>query len=107
MGGYIRGPNWWWNYFKDLFFFTFKESRGHILLINGHSETVINVDHKITVTKIYVAISADDIPVCAANVDMVGAIQTSPNQFIIYADIRSNTATVYWRLDYEFNDDSF
>ena len=105
MGGMVRGPNWWWNYFKDLFFFIYHESRGNILLIHGYSETEITIDPKISATKIYISVSADNIPVCAANVDMVGAIQTSPNSFIIYADIKSNSATVYWRLDYEFNDD--
>lgn len=102
MGGLVRGTNWWWNYFKDLFFFTFNETRGSILLSNGHSETVIELDHKIRATKIYISVAADEIPVCAANVDMVGAIQTGPTTFIIYADIRSNTATAYWRIDYVF-----
>lgn len=106
MGGMIKGPNWWWNYFKDLFFFTYHQSRGNILLMHGHSETEINIDSKIKATKIYISVAADNIPVCAANVDMVGAIQTGDNSFIIYADIRSNSANVYWRLDYVFRDDN-
>lgn len=105
MGGLNRGTNWWWSYFKDLFFFTYHQSRGNILLMHGYSETVIELDHKIRAKKIYISVSTNNIPVCAANVDMVGAIQTGHTTFIIYADIKSDSAMVYWRLDYDFNDD--
>lgn len=70
--------------------------------MNGYTETEIKLDPHIKATKIFVSITADEIPVCAANVDMVGAIQTSPRTFILYSDIKSNSATVYWRVDYKY-----
>lgn len=96
----IRGKNWWWDYFKDNFFSIFQHVRGSITLANGYSETAIELDPSIKANRIYVAVVAEDIPVCAGDVDKVGAIQTTDNSFILYADIKSSSATVYWLVDY-------
>jgi hypothetical protein len=103
MGGYDRGKNWWWDYFKDELFSIFKNVKGSITLSNGYSETQIKLDPKIKASKIYVAVVAENIPICAGDIDKVGAIQNSDNSFILYADIKSNAATVYWLVD--INDD--
>ncbi len=100
MGGLVHDAGWWYDYWYEKLFASHGEVRGSIILMNGYSETVINTNSKIKATKIYVSVAADQIPVCAANVDMVGAIQTSPTQFILYADIKSNSATVFWKIDY-------
>ncbi len=98
--GLVRGKNWWWNYFKDAFFSIFKHVKGSITLSHGYSETVINLDPSITANRIYVAVIAEDIPVCSGDVDKVGAIQTGPHSFVLYADIKSTTATVFWLVDF-------
>ena len=100
----IRGRNWWWNYFKVMFFSMFGHIRGSILLSHGYSETEIILDPLIKAQRIFVAVEADNIPVCAGAVNMVGAINKSNNVFMLYADIKSNTATVYWLVDYTLND---
>lgn len=98
--GLLRGKNWWWNYFKENFFSIFRHVRGNITLSHGYSETVINLDPTIKAQRIYVAVIAEDIPVCSGDVDKVGAIQTGPNSFVLYADIKSTTATVFWLVDF-------
>ena len=98
----IKGKNWWWHYFKELLFSVSKHVRGSITLAHGYSETEITLDPLIKATNIFVCVKPEDIPVCAGDVDMVGAIRTSSNAFILYADIKSNTATVHWLVDYEF-----
>jgi hypothetical protein len=98
----IRGKNWWWHYFKELLFSIFKHVRGSITLAHGYSETEITLDPLIRATKIFVCVEPGEIPICAGAVDMVGAIRKSNNVFILYADIKSNTATVHWTVDYEF-----
>lgn len=103
--GYNRGKNWWWNYFKELYFSMFSHIRGSILLSHGYSETEIILSPLIKIEKIFIATEAENIPVCAGDVDMVGAIKKSDNVFILYADIKSNTATVYWLVDYVLSDD--
>lgn len=100
----IRGKNWWWDFFKDNFFSIFKHVRGSITLANGYSETTINLDPKIKAKRVYVAVQAEDIPICAGNVDKVGAIQTGDSTFILYADIKSNSATAYWLVDISENE---
>ena len=101
----IRGKNWWWEYFKALLFSMFRRVKGSITLGHGYSETEIVLDPIISANKIFIAVEAEDIPVCAGAVDMVGAIKKCDNVFILYADIKSNTATVYWMIDYTISDD--
>lgn len=100
--GLIRGKNWWWNYFKKELFSIFSHVRGSITVMNGYSEMEINIDPSIQAERIFVAVEAEGIPVCGANVNMVGAIKKGDNAFIIYADIKSNTATIYWLVDYKY-----
>lgn len=102
--GLIRGRGWWWNYFKALFFSIFSHVRGSITLSHGYSETEITLDPLIKAKRIFVAVEAEDIPICAGSVNMVGAIKKCDNVFILYADIKSNTATVYWLVDYTLHD---
>lgn len=102
--GLLRGKNWWWKYFKALFFSIFSHVRGSITLAHGYSETEIALDSLIKAKRIFVAVEAEDIPICAGAVNMVGAIKKCDNVFILYADIKSNTATVYWLIDYTLND---
>jgi len=100
----IRGRNWWWQYFKALFFSIFHQVKGNITLPYGYSETEITLDPLILATNIYVCIEPKGIPVCAGSVDMVGSIRKSANVFIIYADIKCNYATVHWMVDYTLAD---
>ena len=100
-----RGKTWWWNYFKEKFFSIYKHIRGNIILGNGHNEIEILLDPKLNTKRIFVAVEAEGIPVCAADVDMVGAIKTSNHSFIIYADIKSNTAIIYWLVEYSFDEE--
>jgi hypothetical protein len=102
--GLIRGKKWWWQYFKALFFLIFSHVRGSITLAHGYSETEITLDPLIKAKRIFVAVEAEDIPVCAGSVNMVGAIKKYNNVFVLYADIKSSTATVYWLVDYTLND---
>ena len=99
MGGLYRQKNSWWDYLKDEFFSIFKHIKGSITLGNGYTETEIKIDPEIKISRVYVAVVAEHIPVCAGNVDKVGAIQNGKNSFILYADIKSSTATVYWLID--------
>jgi hypothetical protein len=103
MGGLIRGENWWWNYFKDEFFSIFYHIRGQMLVVHGYSEIEIDIDPTVNVNRIFVAVQSENIPVCAGNVDMVGSIQNGDHSFIIYADIQSNSAVIYWLIDYSDN----
>jgi hypothetical protein len=103
--GLLKGKNWWWKYFKALLFSIFSHVRGSITLGHGYSETEIVLDPIIKAKRIFVAVEAEDIPVCAGAVDTIGAIKKCDNIFILYADIKSNTATVYWLVDYTLNDD--
>lgn len=96
----LKGKNWWWNYFKEKFFSIFKHVRGSVTLGHGYNEVEVKLDRSIFPRRIFVAVEAEGIPVCAGNVDMVGAIKNSENSFIIYADIKSNTAVVYWLIEY-------
>jgi hypothetical protein len=100
----FRGRLWWWNYFRNKFFSIFNHVRGNITLAHGYSEMEIKLDEQIKAKRIFVAVEAENIPVCSGNVDMVGAIKNSDNSFILYADIKSNSATVYWLVDYTLND---
>lgn len=70
------------------------------MLSHGWSETEITLDPLINATQIYVCVEPKGMPVCAGAVDMVGAIRKDANVFIIYADIKCNTATVHWMVDY-------
>jgi hypothetical protein len=103
MGGLNRGRGWWWEYFKILFFSIFTRIKGSVMVAHGYSEMEIKLDDKIKAGKIFVCIEAEDIPVCSGNVNTVGAIRNSPNSFILYADIKSNTATVHWLVEYTPN----
>jgi len=103
--GLSRGRSWWWNYFKSTFFSIFKHVRGSITLAHGYSETEITLDPLIKAKRIFVAVEAENIPVCAGAVDMVGSIRKCDNVFIIYADIKANTANVYWLVDYTLKED--
>jgi len=101
----FRGRLWWWNYFKKLLFSIFSHVRGSVTLAHGYSEMEIKLDDAIKAQRIFVAVEAENIPVCSGNVDTVGAIRNSDNSFILYADIKSNSATVYWLVDYTLKDD--
>jgi hypothetical protein len=68
---------------------------------------VVQLDDKIKAERIFVCIEAENIPVCSGNVDTVGAIRNGPNSFILYADIKSNSATVYWMVEYTLNFENF
>lgn len=105
MGGLNKGKNWWWDYFKGYFFSIFKHVRGSITLGHGYSETEIQLDTHIKAKRIFVAVEAENIPVCAGSVDTVGAIKKTNSSFILYADIKSDTATVYWLIDYALSDE--
>lgn len=95
-----RGKLWWWNYFKDLFFSIFTRIKGNVTVAHGYSEMEVKLDDKIKAERIFVAIEAENIPVCSGNVDTVGAIRNGPNSFMLYADIKSNSAKIYWLVEY-------
>ncbi len=74
--------------------------KGSITVACGSFETEIKVDRSIVIFKIYASIEAESPPVCGADVDMVGAVKLDDHTFILYTNIKSNTATVYWLVEY-------
>lgn len=77
-----------------------KVIKGSITIGSGSFETEVTVDPSIVINKIYVSIEAEGPPVCAADIDMVGAVQKDDHSFILYTNIKSNIATVYWLVEY-------
>jgi hypothetical protein len=102
----IHGKKWWWEYFKREYFSLFSHIKGSILASHGSSEFEIKLDDAIKAKQVFVAVEAEGIPVCVGNVDKVGAILKDSNTFIVYADIKSNTAMVYWLVEYSMDEDN-
>jgi hypothetical protein len=74
--------------------------KGSITIGSGFYETEVILDPSIVIKKVYASIEAEGPPVCVGNVDMVGIVKKDDHSFILYTDIKSNMATVYWLVEY-------
>jgi hypothetical protein len=73
-------------------------ARGCMVLANGHHEVTVRTLDK--PKKVYLTTNSDsaNTPVCQGAIDMVGCTLTDDG-FVLYADIRSNTAQVCWAVE--------
>jgi hypothetical protein len=74
--------------------------KGSITIGSGFYETEVILDSSIVIHKVYASIEADSPPVCVGNIDMVGIVKKDDHSFVLYTDIKSNIATVYWLVEY-------
>ncbi len=64
---------------------------GFITLNQGHHEITVNTE--IVPSEVFLSIRPVGIPVCVADIDMVG-YTLLPDGFVLYADIKSNVAEI-------------
>lgn len=95
MGGLIRGFDWWWNYFYTNYYVIGPHVIGHVLLSAGQQEVEVSVAPAKILQVFLHTDPGSEIPVCQGDINYVGCAQRD-NDFTIYANISTNTATVYW-----------
>ena len=105
MGGVSHTVAWWWDFFKRLFGINDYFVRGFISLANGRHEVQIQTDPlngKPYKVYIWVSEPTPGVCVCLGDVNLVGSTIV-PDGFVLYADIKSNVADVYWLIEYDSN----
>lgn len=107
LGGVTHTIGWWWEFFKSLFGISDYFKRGNISLASGKHEIQIQTDpSEGSPTKVYTWISepTPGVCVCLGDVNLAGTTSL-PDGFVLYADIKSNTATVNWLVEYNTGPD--
>lgn len=105
MGQIIQTIDWWWDFFRNLFGIKDYYVRGHIVLANGQHEIFIQTKDP-NPERVYLNCEEPDggMSVCMGDVNLVGSSVT-PDGFVLYADIKSDTCIVRWLIEYDAEHD--
>ncbi len=101
MGGINHGANWWWEFFLQKFFDLHTTIKGEIVLSFGKHELNIDIGANVDAKTIYVNCDDMEVPVCVGAASLISARLMPNNSFNLYADIKSNTCTVKWLIEYD------
>lgn len=71
---------------------------GSITLNQGHHE--VTVDTEVAPVEVYLSIDSGNSAVCNGDVDVAG-YRLLPNGFVLYADIKSNSAVVNYIVEHK------
>lgn len=72
---------------------------GSMVLAYGTHEVTVNTGSEPKDVMVSANILVGDTPVCQGDINMVGCA-IKPDGFILYADIKTNTAEVCWSVEY-------
>jgi len=106
MGGVFHNMQWWWDYFKQLFHIKTFYITGSITLAAGEQQVGIPSDLPNPV-RVYLSVEEPDdggITTCLGDLNWVAA-RLLPNGFLLYADIKSDSCTINYVIEYDEDPD--
>ena len=97
----MHGPKFWWEYFKRLFCQVYPTKRGKLVLGFGYHCLTIPIEKCVDPINVYINCIDNGCSVCIGDVSMATAILNCDNTFTIIANVKSNSCTIKWLVEYD------